>query len=93
MNTDGVPFKVVAARSGKTLEIRPGETIAGRLQEAGIEVNMSCQSGVCGTCLTRVLDGTPDHRDLVMTDSEKAGNGKIAICCSRSKTRQLVLDI
>lgn len=93
VNTDGVPFKVVAARSGKTLEIRPGETIAGRLQEAGIEVNMSCQSGVCGTCLTRVLDGTPDHRDLVMTDSEKAGNGKIAICCSRSKTRQLVLDI
>jgi len=56
-------------------------------------VNVSCQSGVCGTCLTPVLDGTPDHRDLVQTDVEKAANAKITVCCSRSKTKTLVLDI
>lgn len=93
VNTDGAPFTVVAAKSGKTFEVHPGERISARLAEHGIEVPMSCQSGVCGTCLTRVIEGMPDHRDLVQTDTEKAGNGQITVCCSRSKTRRLVLDI
>lgn len=93
LNTDGAPFTVIAATSGKTLNVAPGETIAEKLTEAGIDVPMSCQSGVCGTCVTKVLDGMPDHRDMVLTDQEKAGNQVIALCCSRSKTRKLVLDI
>ncbi|MFC6674267.1 cytochrome P450 [Marinobacterium aestuariivivens] len=93
VDTDGEPFTVVAARSGKSFEVLPGETIAEKLEEAGIEVKMSCQSGVCGTCLTSVLEGTPDHRDLVLTDTEKASNKRVTVCCSRSKTRKLVLDI
>jgi ferredoxin len=56
-------------------------------------VQVSCQSGVCGTCLTRLLEGMPDHRDLVQTDLEKASNARITVCCSRSKTKTLVLDI
>ena len=93
MNTDGAPFTVVAQVSGKSFEVAPGETIAGKLAENGIDIAVSCQSGVCGTCLTRVVDGMPDHRDLVQTDLEKASNAQITVCCSRSKTRKLVLDI
>ena len=93
VDTEGAPFTVVARKSGKTFEVAPGETIADRLVANGVGVSMSCQSGVCGTCLTRVIDGMPDHRDLVQTDLEKASNAKITICCSRSKTRELVLDI
>lgn len=93
VDTDGAPFTVVAAVSGKTVEVAPGETIADKLTEQGIEVAVSCQSGVCGTCLTRVVEGTPDHRDLVQTDIEKASNAQITVCCSRSKTRKLVLEI
>lgn len=93
LNTDGAPFTVVAARSGKTFDVQPGETIAGKLADAGIEVQMSCQSGVCGTCVTKVIEGMPDHRDLVLTDREKAGNRVMTVCCSRSKTRKLVLDV
>jgi cytochrome P450/ferredoxin-NADP reductase len=93
VNTDGAPFTVVAARSRVTFEVRPGERIAEKLIEHGIEVRMSCQSGVCGTCVTRVIDGMPDHRDHVQTASEKASNRTITVCCSRSKTRKLVLDI
>ena len=59
----------------------------------GLDVQVSCQSGVCGTCLTRVIEGKPDHRDMVQTATEKAGNGKIALCCSRAKTRKLLIDI
>jgi cytochrome P450/ferredoxin-NADP reductase len=93
IDTEGAAFTVVAAASGKTIEVAPGETIAEKLTEQGIKVAVSCQSGVCGTCLTRVIEGTPDHRDLVQTDIEKASNAQIIVCCSRSKTRKLVLDI
>jgi len=93
VNTDGAPFTVVAARSNVTFEVQPGERIADQLIAHGIDVRMSCQSGVCGTCVTRVIDGMPDHRDHVQTATEKAANRTITVCCSRSKTRRLVLDI
>jgi cytochrome P450/ferredoxin-NADP reductase len=93
VNTDGAPFMVVAKRSGKVFEVQPGETIAQKLEENGVPVQVSCQSGVCGTCLTRVVEGMPDHRDLVQTDLEKASNARLTVCCSRSKTKTLVLDI
>lgn len=93
VDTDGAPFTVVAARSGLSFEVQPGERIADKLVALGIEVRMSCQSGVCGTCITRVVEGMPDHRDHVQTASEKAANRTITVCCSRSKTRRLVLDV
>jgi cytochrome P450/ferredoxin-NADP reductase len=93
VNTDGAPITVVARKSGKTFEVQPGETISEKLEENGINVQVSCQSGVCGTCLTRVVEGMPDHRDLVQTDLEKASNAQITVCCSRSKTKTLVLDL
>lgn len=93
VNTDGAPFTVVAARSQVTFEVQPGERIAEKLIALGIPVRMSCQSGVCGTCVTTVLSGMPDHRDHVQTATEKAANRTITVCCSRSKTRRLVLDL
>ena len=93
VNTDGAPFTVVAQRSGKTFDVQPGQTITQKLEEHGIHVQVSCQSGVCGTCLTKVVEGMPDHRDLVQTDLEKAANTHITVCCSRSKTKKLVLDV
>jgi cytochrome P450/ferredoxin-NADP reductase len=93
VNTDGAAFQVTAAKSGVTFDVQPGETIAEKLLENGVEVPMSCQSGVCGTCVTRVVDGMPDHRDMVLTDQEKARGDRIALCCSRSKTKKLVLEI
>ncbi len=93
VNTDGAPFTVVAQKSGKTFDVQPGETIAQKLAENGIHVQVSCQSGVCGTCLTPVVEGMPDHRDLVQTDVEKASGARITVCCSRSKTKRLVLAL
>ncbi len=93
VNTDGAPFSVITQKSGKTIDVHPGETIAEKLAENGIHVQVSCQSGVCGTCLTNVIEGMPDHRDLVQTDIEKASNAQITVCCSRSKTKKLILDL
>lgn len=93
ISTEGDAFNVEAQRSGISFMVEPGETIVAKLQQHGIEVPMSCQSGVCGTCLTRVIAGTPEHRDLVQNDLEKASNAHIAVCCSRSKSKTLVLDL
>lgn len=93
VNTDGAPFTVVARKSNARFDVAPGETIADGLRRSGIDIQVSCQSGVCGVCLTRVLEGTPDHRDLVQTDREKAENAQLTVCCSRSKTRTLVLEV
>jgi vanillate monooxygenase ferredoxin subunit len=54
---------------------------------------MSCEQGVCGTCVTRVLEGIPEHHDLFLTDQELAKNDQFTPCCSRAKTPLLVLDI
>jgi vanillate O-demethylase ferredoxin subunit len=86
-------FDVELRASGMHLRIEPGETILGRMLDAGMFPSHDCQRGECGTCLTRVLDGVPDHRDSVQTEAEKAGNAFMTICCSRGRTDRLVLDL
>ncbi len=93
IDTTGSPFTVIAVRAGRSIEVGGTETILSALQREGIEVETACQNGVCGTCLTKVIEGRPDHRDMVLTDVEKASNEMIAVCCSRSQSRILKLDV
>lgn len=90
---DGAAFQVVAGRSGRTFDVPPGRSILEVLEAADIPVPSSCRSGVCATCLVPVLDGIPEHRDMVQTEAEKESNGQVAVCCSRSRTPVLVLDV
>lgn len=89
----GEPFKVIADLSEKIIEVAGNETILTALRRHGISVETSCQNGVCGSCLTKVIEGRPEHRDMVLTDAEKAANDVIAVCCSRSKSRVLKLHV
>lgn len=94
VNTAGDrPFDVKLVSSGRVLTVPAGRSVIQVLAEQGIDVPYSCEEGVCGTCLTRVLDGVPDHRDLYLTDEEHAANDQFTPCCSRAKTSLLVLDI
>jgi tetrachlorobenzoquinone reductase len=86
-------FTVVLATSGKEVVVPPGKTILEALFDAGIEPANSCREGVCGTCETHVIEGIPDHRDLVLPEAERASNKTMMICCSGSKTARLVLDL
>ena len=86
-------FTVVLAKTGKSFVIPPGKTILETLLDAGLPIPCSCLEGVCGTCETKVLEGTPDHRDVVLTDSERKANKTMMICCSGSKSDKLVLDL
>jgi vanillate O-demethylase ferredoxin subunit len=58
-----------------------------------MKVDVSCEQGVCGTCICNVLEGVPDHRDSYLTDDEKAANDQMTLCCSRARTPSLVLDL
>ena len=70
-----------------------GFAAIGSANEVGVEIPTSCEQGVCGTCLTRVIEGVPDHRDLYLTPEEQAANDQFTPCCSRAKSARLVLDL
>lgn len=84
-------FEVLIASSGQHLKVPENKTILEVLRSHGWDVPSSCEAGVCGTCRVRFLDGIPDHRDLILGDSEKST--ELLVCCSRSLTPRLVLDL
>jgi len=86
-------FEVEIASSGEVFAVPADRTVTEVLAEHGIEVATSCEQGVCGTCVTRVLEGVPDHRDVFLTAQEQAANDQMTLCCSRARTRRLVLDL
>jgi len=86
-------FEVKLASSGRIVVVPAEKTIVQALAEAGITVATSCEQGVCGTCLTRVIEGQPDHRDLYLTPEEQAAGDQMLPCCSRAKSARLVLDL
>jgi vanillate O-demethylase ferredoxin subunit len=86
-------FTVRCARSRKDIAVTEGESMLDALMRNGVQVEVMCEQGVCGTCLTGVLEGRPDHRDSFLTDEEKQSNEKVMVCCSRSLDPLLVLDL
>ena len=86
-------FQVKLSSTGRVVDVAAGTTVVAALAQAGVDVPTSCEQGVCGTCLTRVLSGEPDHRDVYLMDEEKAANDRFLPCCSRSKSAMLVLDL
>ena len=90
---DSTGFTVDLARSALTLEVPPGRSLLEILRENGVAAPSSCEQGACGTCLTRVLDGEPDHQDVYLNDSEKRSNRVMLTCVSRARSPRLVLDI
>ena len=93
VETGGQPFEVVAAASGITVQVAANQTIVEALAQAGLKVCVSCKQGICGSCLTDVLEGEPDHRDHYLTDEEKADGDQILLCCSRAKSARLIIDL
>ncbi|TPQ23253.1 PDR/VanB family oxidoreductase [Streptomyces sporangiiformans] len=86
-------FEVVLERTGKTLTVPVGVSVLDTVRDAGVEVLYSCTEGTCGTCETDVLEGTPDHRDSVLTDEEREAGETMLICVSRCRGQRLVLDL
>lgn len=86
-------FVIELARSGRQVAVLPGQSILQALRGADVKVTSSCEDGVCGACEIRVLSGTPDHRDVILSEQEHAEGRTIMVCCSGSLSARLVLDL
>lgn len=90
---ENTEFEVVLERSGRSLTVPADVSVLDTVKAAGVEVLYSCTEGTCGTCETDVLEGTPDHRDSVLTDEEREAGETMLICVSRCRGKRLVLDL
>ncbi|WP_420335031.1 PDR/VanB family oxidoreductase [Roseibium sp.] len=86
-------FEVEVHETGQVVTVAPDQTIIEALENAGLDVMYDCQRGDCGICQTDVISGEPDHRDVVLSDAEKASGKVMQICVSRAKSTRLVLDL
>ena len=86
-------FEVQLASSGRVIAVARDVSITQALSAAGVDLPTACEQGVCGTCMTRVIQGVPDHRDSYLTPEERAANDQMTPCCSRSLSPLLVLDL
>ncbi len=86
-------FEVVVHSTGQVFKVPAGVSIIDALEQGGVDLTYDCRRGDCGICQTTVISGIPDHRDVILTDAERASNSVMQICVSRAKTPQLVLDI
>lgn len=91
-DTDGA-FELEVEGVGRIVPVAAGQSALEALAAAGIEIPVSCEQGICGTCLTTVVAGTPDHRDMYLSDDEHAANDCFTPCCSRALTPRLVIRI
>lgn len=93
VDTTGEAFEVVAHSTGERMPVGEQQTIAEVLVDHGYHVELSCEQGICGSCITGVVSGVPDHRDEVQSEAEHQANTQINVCCSRSRSAELVLDL
>lgn len=86
-------FEVQLGREGRIVVVDAGQSVCQALADAGVVIPTSCEQGVCGTCLTRVLDGEPEHRDQYLLPEEQAAHDQFTPCVSRARSPRLVLDL
>lgn len=85
------PVEVVLAHSGTRILVEPGRSILDAILEHGALTSFACEQGECGLCTVRVLEGSPRHRDKVLTDEQRAGF--MCTCVSWADSDRLVLDL
>jgi len=90
---ENTAFDVKIDSTGEIYTIKEDETILTVLAANGVSVPSACAAGLCGTCITDVLDGEIDHRDAILSDDEKASNEYMCVCISRAKSAQITLDL
>jgi ferredoxin-NADP reductase len=89
---DDRPF-TVELDTGEVFDVPADRSILSVLEDAGVDVFKSCEEGICGSCVSTVLEGTPEHRDNCLSAADKASGTQIALCVSRARTSKLVIEV
>ncbi len=90
---DDRPVTVVCAESGQTVQVGPQVTVLDALIAAGVDVNYDCRDGTCGTCELEVVEGEPDHRDAILSLTDRLSGNVMYPCVSRARGERLILDV
>lgn len=88
-----IGFDVELRDSGLTVHVPPDQTVLQALRAVGVDVPSDCEEGLCGTCEVNLIEGEVDHRDKVLTQSERAENRRMMVCCSRARSGKLSLAL
>jgi len=86
-------FEIELKDTGLVVQVPPDRTVMEALRSVNIDVQSDCGEGLCGSCEVRVLSGKVDHRDKVLTATERESNSKMMVCCSRAQGNRLVLEL
>jgi ferredoxin-NADP reductase len=89
----GDPFTVTLTAAGATLDVPSGTSLLEALEGAGVAVPNLCRQGVCGECKIPVASGKPLHRDLFLSDDEKARGDVLMPCVSRADGPSLEVSL
>jgi phthalate 4,5-dioxygenase reductase component len=84
-------FEIRLALSGRTFEVPINKSILQVLRANGVEVQSSCESGSCGTCVLNYSEGAVDHKDLCL--SPDARMKQLATCVSRATSASVTLAL
>jgi vanillate O-demethylase ferredoxin subunit len=84
------PFDVVIASSGKEFAVPADRSLLSVLNENGFAIHSTCETGVCGTCECEYIEGTVQHRDVVLSPQKQ--KSKLMPCVSRGNGK-LVLGL
>lgn len=93
VDPDARAFDLHLIRSGRVVHVPAAQTALDALVAYGVSIPSSCAQGICGTCVTKVLDGVPDHCDRYLSSAEHDSGTLFTPCCSRARTPVLVLDL
>ena len=85
-------FEVELRSSGVTLQVPAGKSVLEAMIEADLDPLFDCRRGDCGVCVAQVLEGVAEHRDICLSERERAG-GSFCTCVSRASSARLVLDL
>lgn len=85
------PVRVRLALSGSTFDVAPGTTLLDALLAHGVWAPYECRRGECGSCVTGLLGGEPDHRDVCLTEEQR--RHAICTCVSWARSAELVLEL
>jgi ferredoxin len=88
-----IGFDVELKDSGLTVHVPPDQTVLQALRAVGVDVPSDCEEGLCGTCEVKVIDGEIDHRDKVLTQSEREENSRMMTCCSRARRGKITVAL
>lgn len=86
-------YELVLTESGHTLRLDLEANILETVLALGVDVENDCRDGICGSCVTRIREGSVDHRDFVLTKREQKAMDQMMICVSRPTCPRLELEL